>query len=685
MKTSSTRLLGALILATSILFLVPQKTCAEDIIVSEFNNADSISRWRFDFGGVTRTIEFDATQDAQGEAASGSMKVTFGFDAATLNPSGNNKGAVTIDLPAGLDGLGYVTMEMDLRIEPGSATDSSGNSGGFQMVIRNGNNYDWNSQFGSNVRTNDGWRHITATVIGARDNIRAITLELFGGGGLTGPVVFHVDNLKFTKPTLSRDIFVSQFDDASALSKWRFDYGGVTNLIQFDPSLDASNNAASGSMEVTFGFDSALDISGNNKGALTLDLGAAIDASSYQTLELDVRVDPASATDTGGNSGYFQLVVRYSGFYDWNPQFGGSIRSSDGWRRLRVAPPAAPVDDIHAFTIELNGGSGITGPVTFNVDNLKFTTTNVAPPSPSLAIERPTRGLNLMPTSGQHQRQNIAATNDPGYGWVGSSEPVNYSLTIHKHPGAAHSGYQTHMILVPAPPSDSAPDYSQPHVIFLDIQGQASGGAFAAFRYKVNEPNGNNFLYGAGTLGGVSSSTPLGTWSLAFTENTNATVTAPDGTVGIFALPEAAAALFVNPVTVFVGAQPNSGPNIGQAVVLSSVRITKGSTILLEDNFLTEETLDFQKWQVFAGDPIGVQVIGSNAAFWLSWTIPDSGFVLQSTSNPGDSTTWANTGWTPPLIGTMKKVLVHRFSDNPEAGKTYAPNAEKAFFRLIHP
>jgi hypothetical protein len=497
-------------------------------------------------------------------------------------------------------------------------------------------------------------------------------------------VVFHVDNIKFTKPTLSRDVFVSQFNDASTISDWRFDYGGVTNLIDFEPSQDASNNPASGSMKVAFGFDAALDATGNNKGAITLDLDTPIDASSYQTLELDVKIDPASATDVSGNSGYFQLVVRYGGFYDWNPQFGGNLRIDDGWRRIRIAPPVPPVDDIYGFTMELYGGAGLTGPVTFYIDNLKFTTTNVAPPQPVMAIEKPTRGLNLIPTSGQHQRQNIVATNDPGFGWVGSAEPITYSLTIHKHPGASHAGFQTHMFLIPATPTDSAPDYSQPHVIFLDIQGQAGGAAYAAFRYKVNEPSGNAFLYGAGTLGGVSSPGPIGTWSVTFTDDTNVAVAAPGGAVANFTLPADAAAFFSNPVAVWVGAQPNSGPNIGQIVVLSGVQVTKGSTTLLEDDFAAESP-DAQKWQVFAGDPVGVRVVGSDAAFWLSWTIPDSGFVLQATSALQDTGSWVPMSWTVPLIGSAKKILVDHYTETPQLGKANAPSASHAFFRLSHP
>lgn len=684
MKTLS-QSLGVILLALATFLIAPQQTHAEDIFISRFNDANSLTGWRFDFGGVTHTHEFDATQDANNDAASGSMKVTFGFDAAALNPSGNNKGAMTIDLPSGLDGSSFVTMEMDLRVDTTSVTDGNGNSGYFQMVIRNGNGYAYNSQFGDNVRTNVAWRHISANVTGGRDNIRAITLELYGGAGLTGPVVFYVDNIKFTKPTLSRDVVVSRFDDASALANWRFDYGGVTNLIQFDPSQDASNNAASGSMKVTFGFDAALDASGNNKGALTLDLPTPIDASSYQTLEMDVKIDPASATDGAGNSGYFQLVVRYGSFYDWNPQFGGNLRSSDGWRRIRVAPPVPPVNEVYAFTIELYGGAALTGPVTFNVDNLKFTSTNVAPPQPKLSIERPQRGLNLIPTSGQYQRQNIVSATSPGYSWIGMFEPTTYSLTIHKHPDASHTGFQTHMFLVPGAPTDSAPDYSQPNVIFLDIQSQSGGAAYASFRYKVNEPAGNSFLYGAGTLGGVGSASPLGTWSITFSNDTDLTVTAPGGATANFSLPPAAAALFANPLAVWVGAQPNSGGNIGQGVILSSVRVARADVTLLEDNFLADETLDTQKWQVFAGDPNGVRLVGSDGAFWLSWTIPDSGFVLQRTSNLEDPNSWTGTGWTAPLMGNTKKIFVHQYNDEPQANEFYVPSSEHAFFRLLHP
>ena len=660
---------------------------ADDVIISQFNNSGGLAGWRFDYGGVTNLIAFDATQDGNTNSASGSMKVTLGFDAA-LNASGNNKGAVTIDLPAPLDGSSFVTLEMDLKIAPGSATDASGNSGYFQMVIRNTGSYAFNSQFGGNVSTNDGWRHIKVTPLaGGVNDIRAITLELYGGAGLTGPVTFYVDNLKFTRPSPSTDIVVSRFDDSASLTRWRFDYGGVTNLIEFDSTQDANTNAASGSMEVTFGFDAAtLNPSGNNKGAVTLDLPAPIDASAYLSMEMDLKIAPGSAADGSGNSGYFQMVVRNTGGYSFNSQFGANVSTNSGWRHIRVAPPSGAVNDLRAVTLELYGGSGITGPVTFYVDNLKFTASVAPPPPPTLGMERPVRGLNLIPTSGATQRQNLGTVNGSGLGWVGNANPATYSLSIASYPDASHPGFQTHIFLVGAAPgTQSAPDYSAANVVFLDIQGQANGSARAYFRFKTNEPSGNTFLYSGGTLGSVTNPTPLGTWSMTFSQDTNVVVTAPGGATGNFTLPPAAAALFQDPLTVYVGDQPNAGANVGQTAVLSRVQIKSGNTTVLDDNFLADQEIDVGTWQIAAGDAKGVVLVAADAAFWLNWTTPDAGFGLQTTTNLLDSSSWYDPAWTVPQMGSRKRVLVHSPTANPDPAIAYQPDPTRAYFRLLKP
>lgn len=655
---------------------------ADDVTINRFKDASELAGWRFDYGGVTNLIAFDPSQDAANSPTSGCMKVSFGFDAAALGASGNNKGAVTIDFPTALDGSAYLSMEMDLKMAPGSATTGASNSGFFQMVIRNGGNYTFNSQFGANVSTNDGWRHISVPPAGPRDDIRAITLELFGGAGLSGPVTFYVDNLKFTKPSSAIDLYVSRFDNASSANGWLFDYGGVTNLFVFDPSEDASNNPASGSLRITFGFDTTLF--GNNVGALTFDLPSPLSGPNLLSLEMDVKVLPGSATDGSGNSGYLQLGLRTAPFYDFEPQIATYLRADDGWRHLRVAPLTGQLDDVRAITLELSGSDSLSGPVTFYIDNLKFTAMAGPPPGPTLLMERPIRGLNFIPSSGQYERQNIGTVNSSGMSWIGAPETVTYSVTIDQYPGAAHSGFQTHLFLVAgAPGIGSSPDYSQPDVVFFDIQSVAGGTAAAAFRYKINEPNGNSFLYGAGTLGLTANPVPVGTWQLTFDHDTNATVTAPGGAIGTFTLPPSAAAHFADPLTLYLGAQANAAGNVGQTVVVSRFRLTRGATTVLDDDFLADEDLNTATWQIAAGTPAGVQLVGASAAFWLDWTTPDSGFVLQSTSDVADPNSWLPIGWTATQMGSLKRILVNTFNANPDPNKNYEPNPTQSFFRML--
>src|SRR5439155_10519838 len=214
----------------------------------------------------------------------------------------------------------------------------------------------------------------------------------------------------------------------------------------------------------------------------------------------------------------------------------------------------------------------------------------------------------------------------------------------------------------------------------------------AALRYKTNEPGGNTFLYTAapngGTLGGVSSPGPLGTWSVTFSHDTNITVTTPGGAAGNFTLSAATAALFTNPLPVYIGVQPNTGANIGQTVVLNSFQILTtsevfGDHVVLADNFLADADLDPATWRVAAGNAAGVQLVGPDAAFWLQWTTPDSGFGLQTTANPTDANSWGGLGWTVAQMGSVKRVFVHSYNGNPEPNKTYAPAPDFSFFRLM--
>jgi hypothetical protein len=134
-----------------------------------------------------------------------------------------------------------------------------------------------------------------------------------------------------------------------------------------------------------------------------------------------------------------------------------------------------------------------------------------------------------------------------------------------------------------------------------------------------------------------------GKWSLTFNQDTNILVTSPDGSTFATNITADAAALFsVDPVFVFFGAQPNQSGNIGQEVILAHASITNAgtSTSIVDDNFLADSGLN-PVWTPVSGAPNTVFVFPFDPGQKLvSWTQPDAGFGLQTTTNLSNPNSW---------------------------------------------
>jgi hypothetical protein len=307
----------------------------------------------------------------------------------------------------------------------------------------------------------------------------------------------------------------------------------------------------------------------------------------------------------------------------------------------------------------LNDGNAV-----FWVDNILLDSkgSTVAPPPPTMSIEKPgVRGLKLYANApgAQYQRQGIRTLN-PAYSWVGAIDPVTYSITISEHPifkNSSAGGFQTHIFLIPGSiaANDNAPDYGQPNAVFLDIHANMDGSAYAAFRYKTNEPNGNAFLYGAGSIATVGSGTILGTWNLTFDPGGTISLTSPTGGSTNFMMPPDAVALFSGPAYAYFGVQPNQPANIGLGATIGRVQIT-GVDTPINDEF-TEPTLG-AVWEVVAQEPSGVIPVPTDALLWLSWTLPDNGFNLEVSA--GLPASWSGLLLPSTQIGATKRVLVRQ-------------------------
>lgn len=480
----------------------------------------------------------------------------------------------------------------------------------------------------------------------------------------------------------AEDIVIDTFDTDTA-GQWSRWWGCATQAYAWDASVDAGGNSSSGSLKVTIDFNLA-GCSGENQFAAVGNFSLT-DGSQYTNLVFDLRWDPSSPRRASGDFGWLEPGFRNQDFsQNWLPPF--AVSTNEGWLHivLPINPTAPKIEAINGIALKMwsgDGASGFTGTATFWVDNIKLIArpSNVTNPPPTLTIEKPAPGLKIIASApgSQYQRQSIRTVN-PAYSWVGATEPVTYSMTINDFPGGNYSGFQAHLFLAPnsnIPTFENSPDWNQTNIIFLQIQNNADGSAYAAFRYKTNLPNGNSMLFGNGAIGDIGAPNVKGTWDLTFSPTGNITLTAPNGASTNFTMPPDAVTLFSGPAYAYFGVQPNQPANIGQAATFGRFQIS-GLPSPIDETFTTA-TLNSSIWQVIAEDAAGVLSIPPDSAFWLIWTLPDQGFGVQWSEAIADDF-WLDLPVSGSQIGNrraaqvLKSQLPVSFTDN-------------YFFRLAKP
>ncbi|MCP5522373.1 MAG: hypothetical protein H7A46_12580 [Verrucomicrobiales bacterium] len=223
------------------------------------------------------------------------------------------------------------------------------------------------------------------------------------------------------------------------------------------------------------------------------------------------------------------------------------------------------------------------------------------------------------------------------------------------------------------PRTGAGPDWSQPDVVFFDMRVADDGTFNATFRYKTDMPDSNSFMFGgAGELGSVASSTAVGVWGMTFNDDTSITIFSPEASTDLV-LPAAAAEKFNDAVTVYFGAQPNVTSYIGQKTVLARARISGavGGTDITDD---FPGPLDTDTWELAAENPAGIMILNDDAAFWLGWSLPDTGFGLQATTDvvAGEWNPYAGATSILPT-GATKSVLI---------AKSGLPGEDMGYWRL---
>jgi hypothetical protein len=447
-------------------------------------------------------------------------------------------------------------------------------------------------------------------------------------------------------------------------------WGGAAGL--FDPAQDNTGNAG-GSLYISSDFAA-------DQNTLTYFCnqppnggwwfpGPAFNISDYKSVEFDIKWDTTKTVSIadfnnlpqGGEGGIVIWATDYPGF-TVRPTLGNvpvPATAATGWAHVSLAvnPAITGIDPsvgiVFKKWISANQKAA-GGTYGFWVDNVVLKGSDAPPPPPTLALTKAVPGLAFVAASaGQYDRQSIRTVGS-NYSWIGSSAPVSYSIDVAKigENAPAPTGFTlfTHFVPGGANPTRPDSDWHEPNVLMWTIGNSADGTAWSQLRYKTNSPDNNGILYDAGAFpGGVWNPTPAGTWTISFSQNTNIIITAPNGGSITNILPPEVVAIFnaTPQMQVNVGCVPGELVRIGQKAIVTGVRIIgKPGTPDLSSNFLGVP-LNTNDWTIVASSPTyGVQEVPLDAPFWLTWSLPASGFSLQSSDKVAGGI-WAN----PTLAG----------------------------------
>ena len=503
------------------------------------------------------------------------------------------------------------------------------------------------------------------------------------------------------------DLLINTFDtDISGIAwqNWRAYVLG--HELLWDASQDANGNAGSGSMHIRVDWPLTSDPTWTNKWndvqvAFGSPAGPFV-AADYVEVEAFIKIDVTnSSTAVNGKYGAIGVILN-GGTGGWKGAVGYAVlQATNGWQRIHGPLPSVAAgttfDQVVVMFIS-NGGDALTNTVNLWVDNVRIT----APPSvhtnrPALSIaQAPPAGLTCMATApGDAWQRQMVRTVNTGYSWhaaTAASNTTTYAITVGALPGGAQSGFEAMMYLIPetgmSNPDGGSVDWDSANVAYFVINANANGTAKGNFRYKTNCPSAENFQ---SWTDHNCATGPLGTWQLTFNNDTNVTITGPDGTSKSLTIPDAAAANFQGNLIAYFGSRPGNETRIGQSATFSRIKIT-GTASTVDDTFVSSGPpydLDPATWVKKAKSPQGIFITAPDAKYWLTWPQPDGGFtnlyVTDNLNKKLGSGQWSSlsvdaTGWLN-VAGASRLTVVNQSALN--AAFSYTPT--NCFFALFHP
>jgi hypothetical protein len=460
---------------------------------------------------------------------------------------------------------------------------------------------------------------------------------------------------------------VYNFDTDQVFGIWGDFFGGIFQGCSWDSTQDAGGNPSSGSMKVNLlcsGGDQYVLWDGPSGSGYTADI-----TTTFTNLSFDIRYDISSAIRTNtspagadGSAGvgtldFGDMRVGSSKGYDQDwfyyfaiPATNGLGQPNTNWTHISIPVnlPALPAE-LAQITDVLFGMDGanygnhpLVGAQTYWIDNIKFTgpTGGIVPPPPHMQILKTTPALRLFGGSGGQYSRSQLTTIDQNQSWIGvASYPVSYSFTLLSVP-TTPGNLDMHIFFLPLATFNGESlvnnhdmDYHVLNELWLRIQGGTGSDACTAdISWKTNagyaNPNHTDLT--------INNPKAVGTWTLTFNSASSGTLTAPGASPAPFTISDPnVVADFGNQMILSFGNQCN-GNGANQGVPNDWAKISVSGVVgLNETNDFTQNTnIDSTVWDTSnSNTPFSVVLVTTNASYWVTWTVPYTGFGLGVATN----------------------------------------------------
>ncbi len=156
-------------------------------VIDTFDDETSISAWSATWGS-SPVLEW-SNEDSKGSGSSGSLKVTA--DYFTPADNGWEQMVITRNFDPPVVGSDYVSVSVDIKVDPTSAATATGQYGYFEFKRP-----DSSAMGGVNLTTTN-WTTVTFPLAPTEGSLSGIIIQN-GSGSFGGPITYYLDNLVFT-------------------------------------------------------------------------------------------------------------------------------------------------------------------------------------------------------------------------------------------------------------------------------------------------------------------------------------------------------------------------------------------------------------------------------------------------------------------------------------------------------